>query len=109
MTLWKYQTSSPTGKWVALAQTDNTDTLGNVEYTKVRVKDTSAWRSAKTLVVFDGGIDEQEDFQMKWDTPSHIDIIVREYGSPVPYRSINDRSPVTFSVHSIQKPYHPTQ
>lgn len=104
-TLWSYQAESPSGKWIALAQTDNTDTIGNVEYTTVRVKELGSWRPPKKLVVFDGGVDEKEDFQMVWDGAKHLSIVVSGYSpDPVPYRAL-DQTPISFSVRYVKKPY----
>ncbi len=109
MTLWKSAVQSPTGKYTALVQTDNTDTIGNVEYTIVRIKENGSWRGAKKLIVFDGGIDYEQDFHMKWDSPSHLDIVVDGYGpAPAPYHAVDQIAPITFSVHYVQKPYQPT-
>ena len=105
-TLWSEQLSSPDGKRLVTARTDNTDTIGNVEYTIVSLKQTGFWHRPKQLIVFDGGIDEEKDFQMRWDSPSHIDIAVHGYGPEVPYRIVDSTSPVTFTIHYVQKPYH---
>lgn len=108
MTLWKSAVQSPTGKYTALVQTDNTDTIGNVEYTIVRIKQNSSWRVPKKLIVFDGGIDYEQDFHVKWDSPSHLDIVVDGYGpTPTPYHAVDQIAPITFSVHYVQKPYQP--
>jgi hypothetical protein len=107
-TLWTEQVPSPDGNCLVLARTDNTDTIGNVEYTIVYLKQVGFWHQPKELVVFDG-IDHQEDFQMRWDSPSHIDMVVHGYGPATPYRTVDPSSPVTFSVHYIQKPYQPIQ
>jgi len=105
-TLWSSKVDSPYGKYTALVQTNNTDTIGNVEYTVVRIKEKGSWGAAKTLVIFDGGIDEEEDFQIKWSSPLHIDIEVHGYApDPVPYRRIDKTIPITFSVNYIKKPY----
>lgn len=108
MTLWTTAVQSPTGKYTALVQTDNTETIGNVEYTIVRIKENDSRRGPKKLIVFDGGIDYEEDFHLKWDSPSHIDIIVEGYGpAPKPYHAVDQIIPITFSVHYVQKPYQP--
>jgi hypothetical protein len=105
-TLWSSKVDSPYGKYTALVQTDDTDTIGNVAYTVVRIKEKGSWHAPKTLVVFDGGIDEEEDFQIKWSSPLHIDIVVHGYApDPVPYRRIDKTTPITFSVNYMKKPY----
>jgi len=76
-TLWSEQVSSPDGKWLALARTDNVDTIGNEEFTIVSLKEKGFWHRPKQLIVFEG-IDYEQDFHIAWTSSSSLEVSVPE-------------------------------
>ncbi|MES2392303.1 MAG: hypothetical protein V4555_11725 [Acidobacteriota bacterium] len=80
-TIWRAQSKSPDGAYIALAHTENTDGPGiNGQYTEVELEQSFKGARPLTILTLDEGSNAVKNLQMKWDDPSHL--VVSYQGNP---------------------------
>ncbi|MEO7029327.1 MAG: hypothetical protein ABI147_07970 [Acidobacteriaceae bacterium] len=73
---WKAESKSPDGKWIAFAQTENTDGgFGTgAQWTTVQLRQSFDLAKPMDILIVDEGPESVKELRMNWPSSSHLDI-----------------------------------